>query len=159
MTAYLFLQKFEAGRVVGMPYLEVIATLSKYGKAGRGLGDMEIYFPENKFAEVCTIAGSEESELHCLNAQPSTKTVWGAWQSIAALYLTVRHGTPPWNSCPMVWQLFSMRDRYAPCNSYGLRYPNSQRSLMEHSRLRYTNRNPNAIIQLFDSCRKVSLLP
>lgn len=66
MTAFLFLQKFESGQPVAMPYQDVVEALSKYGKTGRGRGDLEVTLPPDSIAALCTIVGSSEQGASCI---------------------------------------------------------------------------------------------
>ncbi len=66
MTAFLFLQRFENGIVVAMPFQPLMDILSRFGKLGRGRGDLEITLPPDTAAVGCTVIGSSESGVTCI---------------------------------------------------------------------------------------------
>lgn len=66
MTAFLFLQKFEDGKLVFMPYQSLVEILSRYGKLGRGRGDWEITLPAGETAASCTVVGDAENGILCI---------------------------------------------------------------------------------------------
>lgn len=66
MTAFLFLQKFDGGIPVSMPFQPLMDILSRYGTPGRGRGDAEITFSAEGIAASCTVAGNLESGVMCV---------------------------------------------------------------------------------------------
>lgn len=65
MTDFLFIQKFENGKIIKMPYLPLMVILSRYGDSGRGLGDLEIILPHREIAASCTVIG-DETGISCI---------------------------------------------------------------------------------------------
>jgi hypothetical protein len=166
MTAYLFLQKFEAGKPVNLPYKEVVNALAKYGKAGIGSGDTEIHFPENKFAQVCTIAGSEAEGVNCIGFERplfDDDLRLLVWECMVRFRCTVFDGTlhtlctPPHGipALPEGMTQAAVFDARQICTMQQL-WPKGT-EMAAHSgqtfpALAYTNRNPDgANLQLFDS--------
>src|SRR5258707_12543881 len=66
MTAFLYLQKFDDGAPVAMPFRAVINILSRYGTPGRGRGDVELTLPPDVMAASCTVIGNPESGITCI---------------------------------------------------------------------------------------------
>jgi len=66
MSAFLFLQRFEAGLPVAMPFADALTLLGRYGKTGRGRGDTEITFEADTTAIGCTIVGNPQSGAFCI---------------------------------------------------------------------------------------------
>jgi hypothetical protein len=58
MSTFLFLQRFENGQPVPVPHAKAVAVLERYGKAGRGRGDLEFTFAPDTIAAGCTVVGS-----------------------------------------------------------------------------------------------------
>lgn len=66
MTAFLYLQKFTDGVPAAMPYQPLIDILSRFGKLGRGAGDLEVILPPDMVAAGCTVIGDSESGISCV---------------------------------------------------------------------------------------------
>ena len=66
MTAFLFLQKFDAGVPVSMAFQPLMDILCRYGALGRGRGDLEVTLPPDTMAAGCTVIGSRESGVTCV---------------------------------------------------------------------------------------------
>ena len=66
MSAFLFLQRFENGLPVAVPFAEAVSALGRYGKTGRGRGDLEITFDPDAIAIGCTIVGNPETGAVCI---------------------------------------------------------------------------------------------
>lgn len=66
MTAFLFLQKFDDGKPITIPFKAVTELLSRYGTLSSGLGDLELSLPEDAMAASCTIAGDQASGVTCI---------------------------------------------------------------------------------------------
>jgi hypothetical protein len=66
MTAFLYLQKFDKGIPVAMPFQPVMDILSCYGITGRGRGDIEITFPPDTIAAGCTVVGNVNLGITCV---------------------------------------------------------------------------------------------
>ncbi|HEX8988256.1 MAG TPA: hypothetical protein VF816_09850 [Rhodocyclaceae bacterium] len=66
MTAFLFLQRFESGMPAALPFEPVMELLSRYGKVGRGRGDLEVCFDPGEIAAGCTVVGSAEAGVGCI---------------------------------------------------------------------------------------------
>lgn len=66
MTAFLFLQRFEQGAVAPIPLQPLMDILSRYGKMGRGRGDLEITFEPDTVAFGCTVVGDAQTGVRCV---------------------------------------------------------------------------------------------
>ena len=66
MTAFLYLQKFDKGLPVGMPFDAMLETLGRVGPVGRGSGDTEITLPADAIAAGCTVVGDSTSGVLCV---------------------------------------------------------------------------------------------
>jgi hypothetical protein len=66
MTTFLFLQKFQNGIPIAMPYDEAMDVLARYGEQGSGRGDIEFTFPPDTIAASCTIIGNEKEGVRCI---------------------------------------------------------------------------------------------
>lgn len=66
MTAFLFLQVFDSGVPVAMPWQPLMDVLVRYGTPGRGRGDSEITLPDDTIAACCTVVGDQESGVTCV---------------------------------------------------------------------------------------------
>ena len=66
MTTFLFLQKFDGGVPVNLPYGPLMARLSQVGQVGRGRGDLEVALPVDTMAATCTVIGSVNDGVACI---------------------------------------------------------------------------------------------
>ena len=66
MSAFLFLQRFENGAPVPMPFADAVALLARYGKTGRGRGDTEVTFDSDTIATGCTVVGTPVLGALCI---------------------------------------------------------------------------------------------
>lgn len=86
MTSFLFLQKFDDGVVVALPYAPLMAKLTRMGALGRGRGDLEIALPADAVAATCTVIGSAEAGITCIGFERPRfddqlrDLVWGCMQ-------------------------------------------------------------------------------
>lgn len=69
MSTTYFLQRFEAGRVLGLPYAEVLDFLSGFGALARGQGDLELSFANADIADVATVVGDEVGGVTCIGLE------------------------------------------------------------------------------------------
>ena len=65
MSAFIFLQRFENGEPVAMPFAKVVSTLERHGQCGRGRGDLEVTFAEG-IAASCTVVGDPQGGAMCI---------------------------------------------------------------------------------------------
>jgi hypothetical protein len=66
MSAFLFLQRFEKGAVVPMPFADLVKILGRYGKTGRGSGDTEVTFEPDTLSDGCTVVGNPQTGALCV---------------------------------------------------------------------------------------------
>lgn len=104
MSAFLFLQRFENGIPVPMPYDALSALLSEYGAAGQGLHDREFCLELDEVAFGCTLVGDAAEGAICVGFERPyfdeslRKLVWACLQrfgcsaftdSLDAIYVNV----------------------------------------------------------------------
>ncbi len=66
MSTFLFLQRFQDGQPVRVRFAKAVTVLERYGKAGRGRGDLEFTFEPDTVAFSCTVVGSQEAGAVCI---------------------------------------------------------------------------------------------
>ncbi|WP_415755713.1 hypothetical protein [Pseudomonas leptonychotis] len=69
MSTTVFLQKFEQGAEVPLPFEEVINFLSNYGVIGKGDGGYEVTFPPDEIADVANLVGTEQEGIFCIGIE------------------------------------------------------------------------------------------
>jgi hypothetical protein len=88
MPTFLFLQRFENGQPVPVPFAKAIAVLERYGKAGRGRGDLEFTFEPETIAFGCTVVGNQEAGAVCIGFERPRydealrKVAWDCMQAL-----------------------------------------------------------------------------
>jgi hypothetical protein len=96
MSAFLFLQRFENGLPVAIPFADAVAILGRYGKSGRGRGDTEITFESDTTAIGCTVVGNPQSGALCIGFErprydSGLRNV--VWECMQALHCTAFNDT------------------------------------------------------------------
>lgn len=66
MSVTVFLQKFVSESEETIPLAQVVEFVSEFGVIGKLPSGLEVTFPPDKIAAVCTIQGNEEAGVTCI---------------------------------------------------------------------------------------------
>lgn len=69
MSTTVYLQKFEQGAELPLPFEEIINFLSNYGAIGKGDVGYEVTFPPDEIADVANLVGTEQEGIFCISIE------------------------------------------------------------------------------------------